>query len=69
MRFLNHREVCFDQESLPITYHNFRHKSLVRPKNKSPNWEGSTHKLHGQFFKESSKYAPNKYQIPHNLPK
>ena len=24
-----------------ITYHNFRHKSLVRPKSKSPNWQGS----------------------------
>ena len=36
--FLQNREVCFNQESLPITYHNFRHKSLIRLKSKSPNW-------------------------------
>ena len=41
MSFLQNREVCFNQERLPITYHNFRHKSLVRPKSKSPNWQGS----------------------------
>ena len=35
------REVCFNQESLPITCHKFCHKSLVRPKNKSPNRQGS----------------------------
>ena len=39
--FLQNCKVCFNQESLPITYHNFRHKSLVRPKSKSPNWQGS----------------------------
>ena len=27
-------KVYFNQESLRITYHNFRHKSLVRPKSK-----------------------------------
>ena len=37
MSFLQNREVCFNQERLPITYHNFRDKSLVRPKCKSPN--------------------------------
>ena len=41
MSFLQNREVLFNQESLPITYDNFRHKSLVRPKSKSPNWQGS----------------------------
>ena len=41
MSFLQNCEVCFNQERLPITYHNFRHKSLVRPKSKSPNWQGS----------------------------
>ena len=37
LSFLQNCEVCFNQEMLPITYHNFRHKSLVRPKSKSPN--------------------------------
>ena len=37
MSFLQNCEVCFNQERLPITYHNFRHKSLVRPKRRSPN--------------------------------
>ena len=41
MSFLQNRKVCFNQERLPITYLNFRHKSLVRPKSKSPNWQGS----------------------------
>ena len=35
MSFPQNREVCFNQESLPINYHNFRHKSLVRPKSNS----------------------------------
>ena len=37
MSFLQNFHVCFNQERLPITYHNFRHKSLVKPKSKSPN--------------------------------
>ena len=41
MSFLQNFEVCFKKERLPITYHNFHHKSLVRPKSKSPNWQGS----------------------------
>ena len=41
MSFQQNCEVCFNQERLPITYHNVRHKSLVRPKSKSPNWQGS----------------------------
>ena len=41
MSFLQNREVCFNQEILPITYHNFRQKSQIRPKIKSPNWQGS----------------------------
>ena len=48
MSFLRNREVYFNQESLPITYHNFRHKSLVRPKSKLT----STQKLQGQFITE-----------------
>ena len=32
MSFLQNRKVCFKEESLPITYHKFHHKSLVRPK-------------------------------------
>ena len=32
---------CFNQERLPITYRNFHHKSLVRLKSKSRNWQGS----------------------------
>ena len=38
--FYKNCKVCFNQERLPITYRNFRHKSLVRPKSKSPNWQG-----------------------------
>ena len=34
-------KVYFNQESLPITYHNFRHQSLIRPKSKCSNWKGS----------------------------
>ena len=41
VNFTQNREVCFNQESLPITYHKFCHKSLVRLKSKSPNWQGS----------------------------
>ena len=39
--FLQNCDICFNQESLPITYYNFHHKNLVRPKIKSPNWQGS----------------------------
>ena len=41
MSFLQNFEVCFNQERFPITYHNFRDKSLLRPKSKSPNGQGS----------------------------
>ena len=41
MSFLQNWEICFNEERLPINYHNFRHKSLVRPKIKSPNWQES----------------------------
>ena len=37
MSFTQNREVCFNQESLPLTYQNFHHQRLVRPKSKSPN--------------------------------
>ena len=39
MSFLQSCEVCFKHERLPITYGNFCHKSLVRPKSKSPDWQ------------------------------
>ena len=32
MSFLQNRKIFFKEESLPITYHNFYHKSLFRPK-------------------------------------
>ena len=41
MGFLQNLKVYLDQESLQITYHNFRHQSLVRPKGKCSNWKGS----------------------------
>ena len=31
MSFLQNREVCFNQESLPITYHNFRQGQGSQP--------------------------------------
>ena len=34
MSFLQNRKFCFKEESLSITYHNFRHKSLVRTNSK-----------------------------------
>ena len=47
MSILQNREVCFNQDCLPITYHNCRHKRLVRPKSKLTRI--STHKLQGHF--------------------
>ena len=41
MGFLQNCEFCFNQERLSITYHSFCHKSLVRPKSKSSNWQRS----------------------------
>ena len=41
LNFLQNCKVCFNQERLPIAYHNFRHKSVGRPKSKSSNWQGS----------------------------
>ena len=35
MSFQQNRAVSFNQDSLSITYHNFKHKSLVRHKSKS----------------------------------
>ena len=49
-KLTTNRKVCFKQESLPITYQNFRHKSVVRPKSKLTRI--STRKLQGQFFTE-----------------
>ena len=50
MSFLQNCKVCFNQESLPITYHHFYHKSLVRPKSKSPNGQGSQPISYISFF-------------------
>ena len=57
MSFLQNRNVCFNQEKLPITYHIFRHKSLV----KSISYKD-------QFFTER-KHTPIRCQIKYNLPK
>ena len=57
MSFLQNREVYFNQESLPITYHNFHQKRT---------WI-STHELQGEFFTER-KHAPNICQIQYDLP-
>ena len=50
MIFIQNREVCFKEEGLLITYHNLRHKHLVRPKSNLTRI--SIHKLQGQFFVE-----------------
>ena len=57
--------VCFNEESLPITYDNFRHKSLVRHKSKSPNWEGSQPIRYNANFsqKENMHLIDVKYNI------
>ena len=67
MGFLQNLKVCFKQESLPITYQNFRHQSLVRPKTLKLK-RISTHKLQSQFFTERN-HAPSRCQIQYNLPK
>ena len=66
MNFLQNGEVFFNQESLPIIYHNFHYKNLIRPKIKST--KISTHKLQSQFFTERLD-APSKFQKRENLPK
>ena len=48
MTFLQNCEVCFNQESLPIPYHSFRYKRLVRPNRKLSRI--STNKLQGKFL-------------------
>ena len=65
MSFLQNCEVCFNQERLPITYHNFRHKNLVRPKSKSPNWQGSqTISYKAKFSQRDNTYLLDlKYNI------
>ena len=65
MSFLQNCEVCFNQERLPITYHNFRHKSLVRPKSKSPNWQESQPISYKANFSQSDNIYPadQKYNI------
>ena len=67
MNFLQNCEVCFNQESLSITYHNFRHKSLVIPKSKSPNWQGSQPiSYKAKFWQRDNIYLLDlKYNITH----
>ena len=52
MSILENREACFNQEKLPTTYLNFPHKSLLRPKSKSPIDKYLNHKLQDQIFTE-----------------
>ena len=59
-------KVCFNQESLPITFHNFHHKSLVRPKSKFPNWQGSQLMSYKTNFSRRDN-IPSRSQIQHNL--
>ena len=64
-QFLQNRDVCLNQEGLPITYHNFHHQSLVRPKSKFPKLTKiSTYKLQGQF---SQKESMHQIDIKFNL--
>ena len=57
MSFLQNCEVSFNQESLTITYHNFRRKSLVRLKSKSPNRQGSQPRSYkAKFSQRDTKY-------------
>ena len=69
MSFLQYRKVCFNEQGLPIAYHNLHHKTLVRPKSKSqiekdldprPNF-------HREIIAISC--IPSRSQIQHNLPK
>ena len=57
----------FNQKILPITYHNFRHQSLTRPKILKLK-RVSNHKLQSQFLTER-KHAPSRCQVQYNLPK
>ena len=64
MSSLQNHEVDFIQEGLPITNHNFYLESVIRPKSKSPNWQGSQ----GQSFTKRQ-YIPRRSKTQHNLPK
>ena len=69
MSFIQNCKVCFNQVRLRVTYHNFRHKSLVRPKSKIPKLTRiSTHKPQDQIFTERL-YTPSTSKIQLNLPK
>ena len=57
------------KKRLPITYHNFHHKSLVIPKSKSPNWQGSQPISYKANFSTERNHAPIRCQIQYNLPK
>ena len=58
MSFLQNCEVCFNQERLPKPYYNFRDKSLVRPKSKSPNWQESQPISYKANFSQSDNIYP-----------
>ena len=64
MSFLQNLKVYFDQESLPITYHNFRHQSLVRPKILKLK-RVSTNKLQSQFFIERNHHRTRQNTTEH----
>ena len=50
-----------DQKRLPVTYRNFRHKSLLRPKSKSPNRQGSQPISYKTNFSQRDKKNLSKY--------
>ena len=50
MSYLPNRRICFKEESLPITNHNFHDQSLLRSKSKID--KDLNRKLQGQFFRE-----------------
>ena len=71
MGFLQDLKVYFNQENLSITYHNFRHQSLARPKIVKMK-RISIHKLQSKFFTErnhapSTKISRGKLRLDHFL--
>ena len=66
MGFLQNCKVCFKEESLPITYHNFHHKVWADLKVKLTRI--STHKLQSYFFTERSDAPRRSKKKKENLP-
>ena len=67
--FLQNHDVSFNQESLPITYYNFHHKNLVRPKSKSTNWQGSQPISYKVNFSHRETMHLLDVKFKYNLPK